>query len=231
MGSAFRLRPSWRCSSECAAAQSGKREGSVSQGFVYTKRGLNGGTFVAEPSTVDVQTHWETSLGLLLGAEAVSVDELLEAQDSLALHAVRLAARRSDDQALQQLENSLSSRGEANPSGRSWTAWSSSTSRSRRRPATGCSRWWLDRCSICCDSGAGARASRPHSGQLSGKIVESSSTPSCRGMEIQRPGSCEPTSDDSLPSMTKATRSPNPERGGGGADCWQRPPQRLPDPG
>ena len=88
-----------------------------SQGFVYTKRGLNGGTFVAEPSTVDVQTHWETSLGLLLGAEAVSVDELLEAQDSLALHAVRLAARRSDDQALQQLENSLSSRGEANPSG------------------------------------------------------------------------------------------------------------------
>ena len=87
-----------------------------SQGFVYTKRGLNGGTFVAEPSTVDVQTHWETSLGLLLGAEAVSVDELLEAQDSLALHAARLAARRGSGQALQRLRNTLSSRGDVEPS-------------------------------------------------------------------------------------------------------------------
>ena len=87
-----------------------------SQGFVYTKRGVNGGTFIAEPSAAEVQVYWETTLGMLLGAEAVSVGELREAQDLLALHTVQLATQRRDEQARQQLANTLPSRGEANPS-------------------------------------------------------------------------------------------------------------------
>ena len=87
-----------------------------SQGFVCTKRGVNGGTFITEPSAAEVQVYWETTLGMLLGAETVSVGELREAQDFLALHVVRLAAQRRDEQALQQLENTLPPRGEANPS-------------------------------------------------------------------------------------------------------------------
>ena len=72
--------------------------GLSSQRLVYTKRGVSGGTFVAEPSSEHVHTYLETTIGLLSGADVVSVDEILEARELFEVPAARLAAvRRSED--------------------------------------------------------------------------------------------------------------------------------------
>ncbi len=72
--------------------------GLSSQRLVLTKRGVNGGTFVAEPSSEHVRSYLETTIGLLSGADVVSVDEILEARELFEEPAARLAAlRRSDD--------------------------------------------------------------------------------------------------------------------------------------
>ena len=72
--------------------------GLSSQRLVHTKRGVSGGTFVAEPSSEHVHTYLETTIGLLSGADVVSVDEILEARELFEVPAARLAAvRRSED--------------------------------------------------------------------------------------------------------------------------------------
>ena len=201
-----------------------------SQGFVYTKRGLNGGTFIAEPSAAEVQIYWETTLGMLLGAETVSVDELREAQDSLALHAVRLAARRSDDQALQQLENSLSSRGEANPSGGldSLVEFHVSIAKASgnrlfevvARPLFNLLRL---RCGSKGESTAFWATVEKDCRVIVDAVVSGDGDTAARLMRTHL-GRLVAVDDEGDPVT-------QPERGGGGADCWQRPPQRLPDPG
>lgn len=87
--------------------------GLSSQSLVQTRRGVNGGTFVAEPSAENVQTYLETTIGLLSGADVVSVDEILEARELFEVPAARLAARRRDDAQLQRLRATLSSGSEA----------------------------------------------------------------------------------------------------------------------
>ena len=66
--------------------------GLSSQRLVHTKRGVSGGTFVAEPSSEHVHTYLETTIGLLSGADVVSVDEILEARELFEVPAARLAA-------------------------------------------------------------------------------------------------------------------------------------------
>lgn len=65
-----------------------------SQHLVETRRGVHGGTFVAAPDTGLMGDFLETGLGLLSGADLVSVDQLIEACDLLEVPAARLAAVR-----------------------------------------------------------------------------------------------------------------------------------------
>ena len=87
--------------------------GLSSQRLVHTKRGVNGGTFVAEPSYEHVQAYLETSIGLLSGADVVSVDEILESRELFEVPAARLAATRRNDDQLTELRATLVPVGEA----------------------------------------------------------------------------------------------------------------------
>ena len=81
--------------------------GLSSQSLVQTKRGVNGGTFVAEPSAEHVRTYLETTIGLLSGADVVSVDEILESRELIEVPSARLAALRRDEDKLQRLKATL----------------------------------------------------------------------------------------------------------------------------
>ena len=81
--------------------------GLSSQSLVQTKRGVNGGTFVAEPSAEHVQIYLETTIGLLSGADVVSVDEILEARELIEVPSARLAALRGDKDQVRCLEATL----------------------------------------------------------------------------------------------------------------------------
>ena len=89
--------------------------GLSSQSLVYTKRGVNGGTFVAEFSAEHVQAYLETTIGLLSGADVVSVDEILEARELFEVPAARLAAVRRDDDQLRRLKATLASGADIEP--------------------------------------------------------------------------------------------------------------------
>ena len=87
--------------------------GLSSQRLVLTKRGVNGGTFVAEPSAEHVQQYLETSIGLLSGADVVSVAAILEARELFEVPAARLAATRRNADQLDSLRATLVPVGEA----------------------------------------------------------------------------------------------------------------------
>ena len=87
--------------------------GLSSQSLVQTRRGVNGGTFVAEPSAEHVQAYLETTIGLLSGADVVSIDEILEARELFEVPAARLAALRRDEEQLRSLEATLAPDDEA----------------------------------------------------------------------------------------------------------------------
>jgi GntR family transcriptional repressor for pyruvate dehydrogenase complex len=82
-----------------------------SQKLLTSARGVNGGTFVAEPSTDDVVAHLETSL-TLLSRSVVSVGNLLEMRGQLEVPAAELAARRRTEEDLHRLETSVGTSGE-----------------------------------------------------------------------------------------------------------------------
>lgn len=81
--------------------------GLSSRRLVHTKRGVSGGTFVAEPSSEHVHTYLETTIGLLSGADVVSVDEILEARELFEVPAARLAAVRRSEDDLSRLRSTL----------------------------------------------------------------------------------------------------------------------------
>ena len=64
------------------------------QNLVTTQRGVTGGTFVAHPDWAHVSEYLESTIGLLSGTEAVSLDDLLEVRDVLEVPAAKLAAAR-----------------------------------------------------------------------------------------------------------------------------------------
>lgn len=78
-----------------------------SQNLVTTKRGVNGGTFVAEPKAEHIGSYLEATLGLLSGAEVVDVDEMLEARELLEVPAARFAAERRTEEKLDVIEETL----------------------------------------------------------------------------------------------------------------------------
>ncbi len=81
--------------------------GLSSQRLVHTKRGVSGGTFVSEPSAAQVHSYLETTIGLLSGADVVSVDEILEARHLFEEPAARLAASRRSEDDLNRLRATL----------------------------------------------------------------------------------------------------------------------------
>ena len=81
--------------------------GLSSQNLVHTKQGVNGGTFVTEPSADQTRTYLETTIGLLSGSEAITVDELLEARELFEVPAARLAATRRTSDQLEELKSAL----------------------------------------------------------------------------------------------------------------------------
>jgi GntR family transcriptional regulator, transcriptional repressor for pyruvate dehydrogenase complex len=81
----------------------------ASENLVVTKRGVNGGTFVAEPSTDSLSSYMETSLGLLAGTADISVGELLEVRSFIEIPAVEQAAVRRTPEQLAFLKSCLHS--------------------------------------------------------------------------------------------------------------------------
>ncbi|MGJ9411773.1 FadR/GntR family transcriptional regulator [Aeromicrobium sp. CF4.19] len=63
--------------------------------LVHTTRGVAGGTFVSQVNASHVRSYLEASLGLMSGSDALSVQELLEARETLEVPAARLAASRA----------------------------------------------------------------------------------------------------------------------------------------
>ena len=78
-----------------------------SQGLITTLRGVTGGSFVAHPQPGEVSEYLEASVGLLSGAQVVSVAELLEARALLEVPAARLAAERHDAEHLRALHDAV----------------------------------------------------------------------------------------------------------------------------
>ncbi|MER7005918.1 GntR family transcriptional regulator [Dactylosporangium sp. NPDC000555] len=71
-----------------------------SEGLVRTTRGVRGGTFVAYPSFDSISAHLETGIGLLTGAEEISIASLLEARILLEVPAAGFSAVRRSEEAL-----------------------------------------------------------------------------------------------------------------------------------
>ena len=66
----------------------------ASEGLLETRRGVNGGTFIAQPDRDVVQAHLEVGIGLLTGAKGISPEEIFETRMILELPAARNAALR-----------------------------------------------------------------------------------------------------------------------------------------
>lgn len=87
-----------------------------SQGMLSTTRGVGGGSFIAHPEPEQITRYLETSLGLLSGADEVSVQELLEIREMLEVPAASLAAERRTEADLVTLESILEQERVAHPS-------------------------------------------------------------------------------------------------------------------
>lgn len=77
-----------------------------SQNLVYTSRGVNGGTFVADVDPQHISAYLETSLGLLT-AGSLTVDELLAVREILEVPAARLAATERTEEELAALRKAV----------------------------------------------------------------------------------------------------------------------------
>ncbi|MGW8483170.1 FadR/GntR family transcriptional regulator [Microbacterium sp. NPDC055903] len=75
-----------------------------SMGLVRTERGVNGGTFVAQIAVDDVSEFLESRLGLLIGSDSISPEELSEARIMLEVPCARQAAVRRTPEDLDALQ-------------------------------------------------------------------------------------------------------------------------------
>jgi GntR family transcriptional repressor for pyruvate dehydrogenase complex len=78
-----------------------------SRDLVETSRGVAGGTFVARVNSDKVRDYLETSLGLMTGAEDISVRDMLEAREVLEVPAARLAAERAQESSIEALRKTV----------------------------------------------------------------------------------------------------------------------------
>lgn len=79
----------------------------ASEGLVRTARGVRGGTFVAHPSSDAISVYLATGLGLLAGAEQISVANLLATRSALEEAAAALTAGRRTEQDLHRIQEAL----------------------------------------------------------------------------------------------------------------------------
>ncbi len=87
----------------------------ASQHLIDTARGVTGGSFVASPDAGAVAEHLGGTLGLLVNARNMSVDNLLEARLLLEPPAARLAAERADAADLAELRETTEKTGHLHP--------------------------------------------------------------------------------------------------------------------
>ncbi len=82
----------------------------TSSGLVVTRRGVNGGTWVAVPSADRIKGYLTDSIGMMMHAETLTDEGVLEARLLLEVPVARLAAQRRSDQQLTRLGEDLVSR-------------------------------------------------------------------------------------------------------------------------
>ncbi|KRE40780.1 hypothetical protein ASG74_14930 [Knoellia sp. Soil729] len=75
--------------------------------LVHTARGTTGGTFVSRTDAKKVSQYLETSLGLMSGADAITVAEILEARELVEVPAARLAASRATPEQIEAMREAL----------------------------------------------------------------------------------------------------------------------------
>lgn len=85
----------------------------TSSGLVVTRRGVNGGTWVAVPSTDQIKGYLTDSIGMMMHAETLTDEGILEARLLLEVPVAGLAAKRRTDAQLKRLGDGLV-RGKAN---------------------------------------------------------------------------------------------------------------------
>lgn len=78
----------------------------TSQHLLYTSRGVNGGSFVADIDPHSIRAYLETSLGLL-SANGLTVDELLAVREMLEVPAAHLAATERTESELLALRKAI----------------------------------------------------------------------------------------------------------------------------
>ncbi len=75
----------------------------TSSGLVVTRRGVNGGTWVAVPSTDQIKGYLTDSIGMMMHAETLSDEGILEARLLLEVPVAGLAAQRRNEDQLKRL--------------------------------------------------------------------------------------------------------------------------------
>jgi DNA-binding FadR family transcriptional regulator len=79
----------------------------TSRDLVETARGTAGGTFVRKVELGQVSDYLQTSLGLMTGAEGITVADMLEAREILEVPAARLAAERREEHHLEAMREAV----------------------------------------------------------------------------------------------------------------------------
>ena len=79
----------------------------ASSGLVVTRRGVNGGTWIAVPSTDQIKGYLTDSIGMMMHAETLTDEGILEARLLLEVPVAGLAAERRNDDQLRRLANDV----------------------------------------------------------------------------------------------------------------------------
>lgn len=79
----------------------------AAQNLIRTKRGSQGGSYVATPTVEHISSLVSSSLSILTIAEHISLEEFLEARETLEIPAAGLAARRRTDHDLERLSTMI----------------------------------------------------------------------------------------------------------------------------
>ncbi len=75
--------------------------------LVTTERGVTGGTFVVHPEWAHISAYLQSTIGLLSGTEAITLDHLLEVREILEVPAAKLAASRRTPDQVEALHRSI----------------------------------------------------------------------------------------------------------------------------
>lgn len=79
----------------------------AAQNLIRTEKGSSGGSFVTGPSISDISDYLHASLGVMVSARDVTLEEFLEARELLEVPAARRAAELQDPVGLKHIHDSL----------------------------------------------------------------------------------------------------------------------------